>query len=310
MKNSIFILSIIYLLITSCSTLSTNKVKVVGVLENVLSDKVYLESTSDSTINLTASIQDSKFELEFEVEKPMWFRLRFNKDKCNSFIVSTELFLEPGDNIQITGNAAAFYSTIKAEGKGAEENNFLFSKFKIHYPECSGWPPSKSLEPAEYLSQLNKMKKELADDLKRYDKGRSMNRDFVDFETRKDTYRWAYTKCTYPSFYKENQGTYPNNLPDDYYTFLEEVNYSDEEMYFSAIGGKYLYLVNWYFNGQGGSVETDIEAVKEQISLIEEKVKSQKIKEDLIYDLLVDHIEDHNSSNLEELMEEYNINDH
>lgn len=185
MKQIKLLFLVIGLFFSACNT-PTNKVKINGVFENLKSEYVTLESTSDSIIDLKILVKEGKFDIEFELEQPVWLELRFPDDKCSSFPVSPELFLEPGDNIELKAEGSDIYRSITATGRGNEENNFLFSKYNIYYPDCSGWPPNKSLEAKEFLGQLNDMKRAFAKSMKKYNQNKAMNKHFVDLETRKD----------------------------------------------------------------------------------------------------------------------------
>jgi len=288
MKNPIYFLAIICLLLSSCGDSSkTQTVRVSGHFKNIASKNALLESTSDSIIKLKSLVIGEKFEFEFELDKPLWFRLHLKEDKCE-FPINSELYLEPGDDIELSGNASDFYDSVIATGRGAEENNYLFSKFRIYYPDCAGWPPNKSLEVNEFSSQLDNMKTAVAKKLALYNDENSMNKHFVDFETRKANYRWAYTKCTYPSFYKDIHDVAPN-IPHDFYDFLEEINYSDEEMYYSKNrGSKYVYLVWWHLMGKVDDQKTGIDSFKDQYEVIDNTIKNEKMKDEFIHDLISD----------------------
>ena len=90
------------------------------VLNNFV-DKVFLRNKTDIVFQINSK-KKGVFAASFEIEEGIY------QLKYDSFY--TDIYLKNGFNLKATFDGSHFYESLKFEGIGADENNFIASEFK------------------------------------------------------------------------------------------------------------------------------------------------------------------------------------
>lgn len=147
MKNTIFILSLASIFLSSCSFEKNNFVTLKGQILNAASDTIYIYDNFDqykktiiidkhNNFNDTLNIGTAEYYLEIGEE-------------------FTNLFLSPGDDLEITADYLSFDETINATGKGQRINNYLFKRVLTRKNEIYKNDDFFDKDSAQFYHHLN-----------------------------------------------------------------------------------------------------------------------------------------------------------
>jgi acetyl esterase/lipase len=219
----------------------------------VLTGKVDINFSNE--MNLDNSVipiaKDGTFKYVLDVEKPTFYNLNYEDKKA-------ELFISPGDNINIYFNAKDFYPTLNITGNNADLNMFLKAigemKAKTYQYIENNWKTIYALKVNNFTSIIDSIKLSHLTKLDEFLKNKSnVDRWFVKKIRAEITFGDDLLKLIYPRLFKSSTGklaqvdsNYFENITKDSYNdpdFIQVESYKDfMDNYIDIMAaGKYKY---------------------------------------------------------------------
>ena len=134
-------------------------------------------------------------------------------------------FVEPGDSLHVAVDEGVFSPSIAFSGPNADNSRFIaewfprFYGFRLDYED---------LEVEEFRRQMDERRQDQLDFFAERRGEYSLSPGFVDFATAYVNYEWAEEMISYPEIYRAVNGRYNEDIPPDYFDFLQEVPLVDE----------------------------------------------------------------------------------
>ena len=173
--------------------------------------------------NHSANLTDGSFELNFDLEKPQYFTFKHGEE-------SSTIYLEPGDDVKLTLDPKQFDESIRLSGKGAEESNYLFSKYLVDEKLWEDYQSVYKLGTSEFLQEVEGFYDKMKTNLDDYAvKNQGMNADFIKHEKASLLYDIAGNKMQYPNYHKYFAKK-DAELGDDFYAFAKALDLNDETL--------------------------------------------------------------------------------
>jgi len=168
----------------------TIKAPIEGDIE-LVADQYYIGEEPQADI---IPIVDDKFAHGFSLDKAQWVKLRYNGQ-------AVQLYVEPGDSIQIEFDAKDLANSVNLNGKGAANNQFwmAFAKEKFNNPD------TKALNEQMKTSSID------AWEIFLFNKKRAFKQFFEDNQTEYNiSYDFEkYIKSSWDYYYLNNLMAYP-----------------------------------------------------------------------------------------------------
>src|SRR4030095_3310334 len=197
--KSIFISMIFFM--STHPVFTQNTVTVNGTISHPKSDKVYIKFYKDY-ISYAEGIADSAI-----LDKKGNFNMRFTWDHAYPVTFYhgdeiTDMFISPGDSLNLSLDTKQFDETVKYEGKGAVINNYLAQK-TLKFP-LSGGNEYKLIEK-EFTHLIDSIHSSELEFFSKYFSETSVHDPslnvFRRYEDAEINYRWASDKSSYPMYY-------------------------------------------------------------------------------------------------------------
>lgn len=143
----------------------------------------------------------------------------------------TSFYVEPGDEMTVKVNTAEFDETITYGGKGAEESNYLASKYLMDEELSSDWRAIFGLGIEEFSAKTDGIKNQLMNNFKQALVSNSnMSTDFVKMEKQNILIANANNRLMYPEYYAYLTKEDAPEMPAGYYDFLSKFEFNDDKM--------------------------------------------------------------------------------
>ncbi|MFL5763224.1 MAG: TlpA family protein disulfide reductase [Bacteroidia bacterium] len=244
-------MKIISLLLLTCSAhllICQNSVTIHGRIGNLPSGKIYIRyvkdyMTYDQVVPDSAATNESgEFSMSFPWNKP-WPVFFIAGEQ------STDLYLAPGDNLEIKADENNFDSTIHYSGKGSAVNNYLAQK-ALHgsYSQRTKISASKHKNEKEFTVFIDSCYK---DNMNFFRKSFAGSTDpgeiaYMNTEEKDLNYLWINDKLRYPGYHRYFNDLKDFEVSDQYYDFLKDVDLDDPKsiashLYIECLD---LYIVN------------------------------------------------------------------
>lgn len=249
MKSYIYYLLVFLLSLGNIAyggTMSTAIIK--GKISNARSKTIKLTTVADyithEPMEYTLDLDDSGvFQFEVSVDAPKVATLVHGNG-------SAELFIEPNEVLEVYFDAWDITATIDFKGSGADNNTYLnlfnqrFSRINDDYVIYK----MASLNADEFQVLMRKKRQEKNAFLIQQKKNFEFTKDFSDYAQADIDYWWAHHLMRFRwenAYY--NDIPPPLDLPIEYYSFLNEIEISNDQ----AINNlKYLYFLDQYLEFQ------------------------------------------------------------
>jgi thiol-disulfide isomerase/thioredoxin len=186
-----------------------------GKIENPKGDKVNI--TGNEFKHEIKLEKDGTFSDTLHIETAGYYSLNHGRER-------TALYTKAGDELKVTLDAAKFDETIQYEGKGAENNNYLASKFLAN--ENFNFEEVYATEEADFLKTIGDAKTKSEEALSN---AKDLNADFVEKEKKNINYEYLANLARYPRYHayyakKENFEPSEGLLAD-----LDKLDYDNTE---------------------------------------------------------------------------------
>ncbi len=135
-------------------------------------------------------------------------------------------FVEPGDSLHVTVDEGVFSPSIAFSGPNADNSRFIaewfprFYGFRLDYED---------LEVEDFRRRMDQRRQDQLDFFDERREEYSLSPGFVDFARAYVNYEWAEKMISYPEIYEAVNGRYNEDIPPDYFDFLQEVPLVDEK---------------------------------------------------------------------------------
>ncbi len=171
--------------------------------------------------NLSAALDENgTFAIDVSLEKAGLWSFSHGGER-------TSIYLQPEKDLSVTLNTNEFDESLKYEGEGATENNYLAARFLL---DEKLWEDRKgifSMEEAEFVEKTTAIRQQIAQQLTEL--SANLPEAFVADQKTEHLYDWAQNRISYKNYHRyftNNKDFEPSEGYDD---FMKEVNMADEQ---------------------------------------------------------------------------------
>lgn len=211
-------------------------VTISGKVNNPQSDSVLVaipENIFDSKEHTTYAVLNSKseFSLNLQLKQPVL------ADLVNGDEVIT-LFLQPGDNLNVKFNGDDIVGSIKFQGKGEAENNYLREqekKFELN-EDYQVLPENIKSHEIQFSKFLDARKEDQLNFLKKFIAKSPLSEEFQKFAKAQIEFTWANDRLTYADLREQVVSTERRLvLSSGYYNFLKNLDLNNSSAFISPV---------------------------------------------------------------------------
>ena len=216
------------LLVHTATAQSTTGAELSGRLDNALGDPLVISWRAQplATHQQQRTVHpdmDGNFRLRIPVQEPTLAQLTFGDEELS-------VFLEPGNALELRGDAIELGSTAKFAAAGASQpaaaaNNYLAEQARrfTNNEAYQVLPENIKLLPTGFLAFLNYRREHEEQLLKQASRRGHFTPAFEHFAQADITYTYADDRLNYADLREQTvDGQVRPNLPDTYYGFLQE----------------------------------------------------------------------------------------
>ena len=272
------ILSLLLLITVSCSCFSkelNDKLVIIsGKIENPDTDSISFKSLYNKFIHSISVNNDGTFS----------DTLKFNEGYyilCYKY-QNTIIYLRPGDSLFLSFNSEKLKTSIKFNGIGADENNYLTesSSLQISLNNLNSTKYQASLEEEVFLSLADSLYQLKLKLLNEYPK---LGSRFIFYEQSLFRLNQSYMLACYESNKQYFSGNYEFKVSDKFPNPYNEINLDDERLLVFPLFEKFInrYLREKVIKKVRGSDVLDNELV--YVKLLDSLIQNKKIKEEIVY---------------------------
>ncbi|MBC5774610.1 TlpA family protein disulfide reductase [Pontibacter sp. KCTC 32443] len=253
-------------------TFGQGKAIITGKITNPLSDEITVITYPNPLIpeekEITVELTGNTFKLEIPVTETTLAELVHDNEVV-------PVYLEPGYTLNLSFNGDKFLKTIKFEGKGANENNYL-AQYTRRFDEVEDYqvlPDNIKLNEKGFTEFLDYRKKDQLKNLEKYSSKSPVSEKFKVFALSEIEYGYANDKVTYPAL-RQRVGETRNYVAPSaaFYTFLDQLDVQKG----LAISPAYIsFLQNYtaHYTKAAGLAETDKLYYKKNYTIAAEKLQ-------------------------------------
>ena len=189
----------------------------------------------------------NNFVLSLNLSEPIVGVFKYGKEKVN-------VYLEPGDLMQIKFSGNNFMHSLQFAGKGSAHNNYLKERdLRFFQMEKNARRQAESMNKNHYVSLLEKIKKDKHDFLKSSKFSSQFSERFKVFAQVDVDYWYAFLRLNYPwEFGFANNMDGAMKMPKSYFNFLQLLPISIEGALPNA---NYVYFLDQFFDYQAEQIE-------------------------------------------------------
>lgn len=189
----------------------------------------------------------NNFELSLNLSEPVVGVFQYGKEKVN-------VYLEPGDLMQIKFSGNNFMRSLQFAGKGSAHNNYLKERnMKFFQMEKDARKQAESLKENHYSTLLEKIKMDKNDFLKSSKYTSQFSEKFKIFVQADIDYWDAYMRLNYPLEYGfANDMDEGLKVSKSYFNFLQHLPISIEG---ALPNSNYVYFLDQFFDYQSELIE-------------------------------------------------------
>ena len=186
--------------------------------------------TNEKTIISTPVNPDGTFILAYSASQPMLVRIEHAYENMVVYLV-------PGERMSVTFEAERMWETIRFEGQGADNNNYLaafFNQFEKEIDQTYIDINAEGMSAFQYSKYVNERKNRQLGFLKQYMATHTFTHGFENYARGDIIYNWAYDRLRYAVMHKW--------LLEDlaYYEFLNNMPIQDDALIASNVYTKFL----------------------------------------------------------------------
>ncbi len=227
--RSVLLLFIVVQLLSSCTTTETNthNTTISGTIERATDDYLKLYRYA-SGINYNFEIVDSvqitpagQFNLALQIDAPFYGFL-FNG------IERTMIYLEPGDQLQLSADGHLFNPTLTYEGKGSAHNNYFAEIIRLESELDEQFNRGFDLTPGEFEANMQGWYSAISQFQDQYFSQHQVNDTFKLQQQLDVQYTSALTRIDYGSEYLYYGDNDTIDLPPSYWQFMDAIDLGND----------------------------------------------------------------------------------
>ncbi len=166
------------------------------------------------------------FDFQFQIAEPTIAKLAYGNKEV-------EIFLEPGDDLEIDAHGNEFVWSMGFKGEGAINNNFLkrFNAEFINHGENRVYSEIVSKRAMDYRSYVDRVHRSKWNYYHTYDRQarKKFSNEFERYIIGEIDYWWAYSLLRYHWEHPASNGlSYPMRITPSYYNFLGKILVSND----------------------------------------------------------------------------------
>ncbi|GAB3203103.1 peroxiredoxin [Pontibacter aydingkolensis] len=269
------LLVLLTLLVQVQAVFAQGKAIITGKVINPLSNEIIVATTPNPLIpeevQNTVQLKGGSFKMEVPVNSAIVAELLHGDEVV-------PVYLEPGYELNLVFNGDKFLKTIKFEGKGANENNYLamYTRRFDEVEEYQVMPDNIKLSEKEFTAFLEHRKKDQLKNLDKYTAKNPVSDKFRKFALAEINFGYANDKITYQSLRESVLMTQRLQKPsEEFYTFLGhlDLNSPDNLLSYTFI----IFLRNYakYYTTEAGIKESDKSYFKTAYTIAGQKLQGQ-----------------------------------
>ncbi len=309
MKKLLVLLPIV--LLFACSQNGDNPSKEIGTatisgqIENPAGETVSITKGEDKYEAILD--EEGKFSLSVNLKEPGYYYLRHGSEHAM-------MYLQAGNEMSLSLNTEEFDETLQYNGLGAEENNYLISKYLLDEKLTSDIRSIIKMPEDSFLTEIKGIKKKLMANLKEnIENSPNLNPDFVKVEKADIKFNIANGLMDYPSYHKYLTKKEDFEVSDNYYDFLAKMDLNEEAYLQSREFKNFVtslvrYKSNKIKNADESLKDAEDGYVKAQLQVLPGISESQKIKDYAYFNMMNDQLYYHGADIAEEVMTAFNEN--
>ncbi|WP_242926249.1 TlpA disulfide reductase family protein [Pontibacter vulgaris] len=242
-----------------------------GKVTNSLADEVILVTRPSQLVpqeaETKATLTKDQFVLEAPVTAPTMSELVHGNE-------SIPVYLEPGFALTVAFDGDNFIKSIKFEGKGANENNYL-AAYTLRFDEEEDYqvlPDNIRFREKEFLAFLDSRKKDQLKNLEKYLSKYPVSEKFKAYAQAEIDFNYANDRLTYIDLRERIVMSEKRLIPSaGYYSFLNELDLQRPANLLSSSYTTFLCNYTSYLAKQAGLKETDATYYKASYNLAKQK---------------------------------------
>ena len=232
-------------------------VRISGNIDLPLSTEITISFPTDQ-ITLNKSIHKIQLDDSMSFSKTFYFS-KATIAEIKYLNVSSSIFVEPGDDLEIHFEGSNLKETICFSGKGAIHNTFL-TQYLNHFESYNNDFISYEIEEMEsmpFRRFMDKIHQNKWFFINQYDAATKdkFSHAFNDYISSEADYWWAYNLLRYPFEHPQLEDQHSDTIPDIYFNFLDELLINND---IALNNQHYLYFLNQYYNLSKTEGYTDI----------------------------------------------------
>mgnify|MGYP005755251277 CR=1 FL=1 len=269
------LLLLVALLLNIHAVFAQGKAVITGKISNPLSDEITVAISPDplvpEEVKTAVKLKGGSFRLEVPVNGATVAELLHDDEVV-------PVYLEPGFELNLTFNGDRFLKSLKFEGKGASENNYLvqYTRRFDEVEEYQVMPDNIKLPEKEFTAFLEYRKKDQLKNLEKYTAKNPLSERFRKFALAEINFGYANDKITYQSLRERTLMTARLQKPSaEFYDFLSQLDMHSTENLLSYTFVSFLRNYTTYYTNETGLQETDKAYFKTAYTIAGQKLQGQ-----------------------------------
>ncbi|MFT2009714.1 TlpA family protein disulfide reductase [Pontibacter sp. 13R65] len=265
-------LPLLFLLLAGSPLFAQPKAIITGKISKPLSEEIaavtYPSVWVPSEEETTTDVEKGQFRLEVPVAKAGMAELVHGSEVIT-------LYLEPSFALNLTANGDKLLKTVKFEGNGANENNYL-AQFSYNFEELEQYqvlPDNIKLREKEFLAFLESRRKEQLNFLEKFDAKNPLSTTFKKLATAEIEFGYANDRITYFDL-REHIVISENRLTPSatYFDFLQRLDLQQESSLISPNFVGFLSNYTSHIAKATGKTEVDPDFYSTSYALTKQKL--------------------------------------
>lgn len=197
---------------------SASTITLSGTIENPIGDNVTLRNREQK---LNAEVnQTGVFNLDITIEKAGFWTFGHGGER-------TSIYLQPEKNLSLTLNSEEFDETLKYEGDGAPENNYLAAKYLLDEELWENRKEIYKMDEVAFVEKTIDIRQQMNGQLEKF--SANLSSDFVNQQQYDLLYGWAQNRLNFQSYHRYYAEDEAFTTSESYADYLSELSKEDEE---------------------------------------------------------------------------------
>ncbi|WP_347157625.1 TlpA family protein disulfide reductase [Pontibacter chitinilyticus] len=273
--KKIYFLYLPALLLLAQAALAQDKALITGKIAKPLSEEVVLALHPNpmlpEEVELTAVLQNGEFRLEVPLTGAIVAELQHGDEVV-------PVYLEPGSQLHLTCNGDKFLKTIRYEGKGANENNYL-AQYTRRFDEVEDYqvlPDNIKLKEKEFTAFLDYRRQDQLKNLDKYGAQHPIAATFRDLAVAEIDFSYASDKITYEPLREHILMTERLEKPSAaFYAFLDKLDVNKPENLLSPAFIGFLRNYVAYYTQEAGYTQSSKPYYKASYDVAAQKLQGR-----------------------------------